>query len=233
MKRLKFKIANLVLILVLVISYADAQITPIDYINQAGRYTIRNRFPPDLSIPYEPYLHLNEKIAKIELMDGTIVEGFFRYNVELESLERSTNDKTYTYEEIAKFWFKESDEHAEEAFVNIRLIWPKSEYGGFFQVIKNSQYVWAKYFLNFVPKNYDPVMDVGDPYDRVVMSKEYYFKLNEQWTTLPSTKSELIKNMEAFVDESELKKFLRKEKIKLDVNEDVGKLVNWIAKNGI
>ena len=66
---------------------AEAQITPIDYINNNGRFTIRSRVPFDIDIPYEPYLNTEPRFATLELLEGDSVDGFYKYNLETESLE--------------------------------------------------------------------------------------------------------------------------------------------------
>ncbi len=232
MKRLLTQKTYLIITLLSLVSLAEAQITPIDYINNAGRFTIRSRVPMNTLIPYEPYLFLEDRMAKIELLDSTIIEGFYKYNVENESLEHSSSEQIYTLKDVKRFWFSKNLKYPEESFVNIRLVWPTSEYGGFFQTVSNSEFVFVKYFLEFKPRDYNAVMDVGNPYDRVEMSKEFYIQLNGKWTALPQTKSDLYKALSPYVEESKLKKFIRKERIKLDEPNDVGTLINWIANSG-
>ncbi len=209
-----------------------AQITPIDYISGAGRFTIRSRVPMNIMIPYEPHLYMDERMTKIELLDGTMIEGFYKYNVENETLEHASSEQIYSLKEVKRFWFLQSGDKPEEAFVNIRLVWPKSEYGGFFKTVKSSEYVWIKYYLEFKPRDYDPVMDMGNPYDRVEMANEFYINLNDVWTAVPQTKGDFFKLMAPYADEAPLKKFMRKNKIKLTEAEDLGKVINWVAKNG-
>lgn len=211
----------------------EAQIGSLDMrMGTGGRYTIRGRdVGQSIMIPYEPYLFPKERSTRIELIDGKEITGLFKYNVETETLEHASSDKIYELSQVVKFWFEATSDKPEQYFINLKLVWPDSEIAGFFESIPTSNLVWTKHFLEFKPADYNMTMDVGNPYDRVELEKDFFFKLNGAWTVLSKTRLDLYKMMEPYVDLKALKKFLRKEKVKLDSPEDVGSLMNWIAKN--
>lgn len=228
------KRTNMKFILMFIIGFlvfeAEAQITPIDYINNNGRFTIRSRVPFDIDIPYEPYLNSEARFATLELLEGDSVEGFYKYNLETESLENVNSDEIYTLRDVKRFSFAATENEPAESFVNIRLVWPTSEYGGFFRNVNNSDFVKVKHYLEYLEADYDPKLDVGNPYNRVEKSQEFYVKLNNQWTSIPQRRNPFINAMAAYIDEKELKKFIRKNRIKLDEAEDVAKVIDFIAE---
>lgn len=185
----------------------------------------------NVTIPYEPYLFQESRMTNIELWDGTLVDGFYKYNVETESLEQANYDKAYSLNEVKKFTFVADNINSEDSFTNIKLLWPDSEYGGFLKSTKSSEFVQVKFFLEFKPRDYDPRMDVGNPYDRVEMSSEFYIVLNGNWTLIPKEKREFLDDMSKYVDQKTLKKYINKNRFKVDQAEDVGHVINWIAKN--
>ncbi|MGW8122249.1 hypothetical protein ACV07N_06270 [Roseivirga echinicomitans] len=194
-----------------------------------GKFSIRSRVSMDINIPYSPHVYEDSRQTKIELLDGTVVEGYYKYNVETESLESFNDNVKHNLNTIRKFTFLSNGEYPEELFTNVNLVWPESEYGGFFKSVPGSDYLFEKYYLEFKPKDYDPTMDVGNPYDRVEMSSEFYAQLNGEWQIIPQSKKPFIELMSNYVGEQYLKKFIRQNKIKTEVAEDVGKVMNWIV----
>lgn len=194
-----------------------------------GKFFIRSRLSMDITIPYDSHLYADSRLTKIELFDGNIVEGYYKYNVKTESLVSFSDEEKYNLNNIKKFTFLKDINYPEEVFTNVNLIWPESEYGGFFKSVKGSDFLLVKYYLEFKPRDYDLKMDVGNQYDRVEMLEEFYAELNGEWKVIPQRKTEFIALMSNYIDQQYLKKFIRQNKIKTYVAEDVGKVLNWIA----
>mgnify|MGYP001061661392 CR=1 len=231
MKKLKnFKYAIMLVISFFAID-GYAQITPIDMTNTGGRVRIRSRIPNANAIPYEPYLNMDARMTTLQLLEGDSLQGFFKYNVETESLESAQGDKIYTYRDVRWFRFEKTADLPEESFINIRLVWPVSEYGGFFKNVIGSDYVKVKYYLDYLEADYDPKMDVGNRYDRVEMAKEFYVKINNEWTAIPQRRNPFLDKMSQYTDEKDLKKFIRKNNLDLDEGPDIAKIIDYIAAN--
>lgn len=200
-----------------------------------GRYSIRNRdynkeatFNKKL-INYSPYFNKAARAAEITMLSGKTLKGYYRYNMETESLEELGSEKVVSWDVVKSFTFEETDEMPPAQFSNMKLVWPENEFAGFIQDISTSPFVKVKHYLEYVPSNYDPTTETGNLKDKIVHTEARYLKVDDKWVDLPDVKN-MFYNL--FGDRSDaLRKQARKSKWKYKNTEDVGKMVSWVVKN--
>jgi hypothetical protein len=225
---------KLILILVVlsnsVILFGQGGSTDIVFNMRTGtnRASVRNTLPQNSGIEYTPYLYDFARPAQIILFSGDTVDGDFVYNIEIETLESMNNSNSYTWNEIQSFEFKSKDNLANVNFTNLKLLWPNNEYGGFFQNVASSTQVKVLNYLNFIPMSYNPSTQTGDRNDQIVKATKIYLKVNNDWIESPESKTAFF---DLFGMRSEaLRKYARKNKLKHDNPEDVGKMIIWVTR---
>ncbi|OEK06303.1 hypothetical protein [Roseivirga misakiensis] len=195
-----------------------------------GRVSVRSRLPEAKSIiDYSPYVYDQGRKATVFLLKGDTVTGNYRYNMETESLEDAQSDKILPWNIVKSFNFDAQGDLEAVSFTNIKLVWPESEYGGFIQDVSSSPFVKVKHYLEFVPSNYDPTTEIGSMNDEIKTFTTKYLKLNNKWIVLPTTKTAFYNIFGSYSDR--LRKYARKNKLKVKNPEDVGEMVSWVAKN--
>ena len=209
-----------------------AQITPIEFIGiQGGTVNrIRNR-TEKFMIPYVPHLNFEAQMMKIELVDGGTEEGFYKYNLETEELEKSNSEKILKPADIKSFIIQDGTGKTAQTFVNIQIIWPESEYLGFFEVVDEKFSAVIKYYLEFKPADYNPTMDIGNPNDRVEQEIEMYYRIINKWYLLPDSKKKFVEALSEFKASGDIKKFMKKNKFKMTDPKRVAKVVDFVANN--
>lgn len=204
------------------------QITPIEIFQYGNNVRVRDR-TGTISIPYEPYLYTEFKFMEVELLDGTQKEGMYKYNLETESLEKTGSSEVINASQIKGF--RINNVEGQQYFVNIKVIWPKNEYLGFFEQIDDGFNTVVKHYLQFKPADYNANMDMGNPYDRVEKEIEIYLRVLNKWYLAPDNKKQLIEIMSEFMAQDQVKKYIKKNKIKPNNPQDLAKLVDYVTKN--
>lgn len=185
----------------------------------------------NISIPYEPYFILEAKMMEIELFSGDEKEGFYKYNLEDETLENTSSDEILKAGKVKSFKIMDGLEGKTHTFVNMKVVWPKNNYIGFFEQVDDNFTTIVKHFLEFKPADYDAKTGMGNPYDRVEQEIEMYFRVINEWFLVPKTKKQLITALSEFKAEADIKKFMRKNKIKIDDPQSIFKLVDYACYN--
>lgn len=200
-----------------------------DYrIRSGGRMVIRSRLPENPTIDYDAHLFEEPRKASIILLEGDTVEGFYKYNVETESLEEAITDRIIPWNVVKSFTLEASANDGPRSFSNIKLSWPKSEFGGFIQDVSTSPFVKVKHYLEFIPSNYDPTTEIGSMTDEIKMLSTKYLKVKTSWLEIPNTKGGFYNLFGSYSDQ--LRKYARKNRLKFKNPEDVGKMVDWVVK---
>lgn len=180
-------------------------------------------------IVYSPYLFEEFRETKIVLLSNEIIRGKYKYNMEFELLENADGDSTVRWNYVRSFTFLASDQQEEVTFSNIKLVWPKSEYGGFIQDIQSSEYIKVKHYLVFLPRDYDPSTEIGSHNDRIEKTEARYWKVNFEWRELPDLRGTFYN---LFGDMSDgLRKVVKQNGWKYKRVEDIGKMLTWIEQN--
>ena len=191
--------------------------------------SVRSRLPEGKkTIDYKPHLFETGRDTKVITLKGDTITGWYKYNMETESLDQPGTEKSIPWNEVKSFTFAAQDEMPEVSFSNIKLVWPKSEYGGFIQDVKSSAFVKVKHYLEFIPSDFNPSTGIGSLKDQIVQTETRYLKVGERWLELPDTKGAFY-NMFGKMSEP-LRKQARKSKWKYKDPEDIGKMVSWVAK---
>jgi len=196
-----------------------------------GKNYVRNRIPKGAYVEFERYVHDEARPTTIYLLNGDSIKGNFLYNLEYERLESENGNNTVDWSEVQRFEFLETEEMERESYSNLQLVWPDTEYGGFIQNVSTSSLVKVKPYLEFIPKSWDPSTQLGDKNDRVVAKKARYLRVDNQWIEIPESKKAFFDMFGSYSDP--LKRYARKNKLKFKRIEDVGKMINWIARNGM
>lgn len=207
-----------------------AQITPIETIGGGMNMRIRDRTTA-ISIPYEPYFNIEASMMNIELFNGERPEGFYRYNLEQEVLEKSNSDETIEAGQIKSFRILNGDGTVAQTFVNIKTLWPKSEYLGFFEQVDENFTVVVKHYLEQKAADYDPTLNMGNPYDRVEKEIEVYYRVIDKWFLAPDSRKKFIAALSEFQSTSDLKKFMKKNKLKVANPKDIAKVIDFVTNN--
>lgn len=194
-----------------------------------GRTFVRSRVPIDEVTDYQPFLYSQARNASITLLNGASREGLFLYNLEIESLQSAETDELIPWNIVKEFTFEASGDMPEIKFTNMQLVWPEAQYGGFMQDIQSSPLVKVKHYLEFIPKSYDASTGMGERYNKIEAFSESYLKLEDKWIELPTGKTAFFDLFGVYSEE--LRKYARKNKLKTNDPEDVGKLISWVAKN--
>lgn len=194
-----------------------------------GRTFVRSRVPVDEVTEYQPYLFTQARRANINLLNGATREGMFLYNLETETLQSTETDELIPWNIVKDFTFEASGSMSETKFTNMQLVWPEAEYGGFIQDIQSSPLVKVKHYLEFIPKSYDASTGMGERYNKIEAFSESYLKLEDKWIELPTGKTAFFDLFGVYSEE--LRKYARKNKLKTNDPEDIGKLISWVAKN--
>lgn len=188
---------------------------------------LRNTRQIEDYIDFEPYYKNYFKPTTITLLDGQVVTGNYKYNLQYEILESEDSTKNHTWAEIKSFTFDEFNSEAKQTFTNIKLLWPENEFGGFLQDVSTSPLVKINHYLQFVPSSYNPSTQTGDRNDQVIHEESIYIKVDQIWIESPEGK-------QAFFDlfgrySESLRKYARKNKLKHNVAEDVGSMISWVV----
>ena len=194
-----------------------------------GKNYVRNMLPKDKIIEYQRYLHEEALPTMILLIKGDTVKGHFRYNLETETLESALGDSLIEWSYVFRFEFMETTEKEAEKYSNLKVVWPESEYGGFVQDVSTSPFVKVKHYLEFIPKSYDPSTQLGDKNDQIVPKTQQYLKVDDKWIEIPETKTAFFDLFGRYSED--LRKYARKNKLKVKNPEDVGKMVSWVTRN--
>lgn len=197
--------------------------------NGAGKSFIRSHLPVDDVTNYQPFLYDEARKANITLLSGNTREGYFLYNLETETLQNVETDEIIPWNIVKEFTFEASGNMEKVQFTNMQLVWPEAQYGGFMQDVQSSPLVKVKHYLEFIPKSYDASTGMGEKYNKIEAFSESYLKLEDKWIELPTGKTAFFDLFGVYSEE--LRKFARKNKLKTNNPEDVGKLVSWVAKN--
>ena len=206
------------------------QVTPIEIFQQGNNLRVRDR-TGTIAIPYEPYLYDMANMMRIELFSGEKIEGFYRYNLETESLENSSAEETLEPGVIKNFRVTKSDGSSTQTFVNIKALWPDSEYLGFFEQVDENFTTVVKHYLQYKPADYNANMNMGNPYDRVEKEIEIYYRVLNKWYLAPQAKKQFIEALSEFKAPEDIKKFIKKNKIKMAIPSDVAKVIDYVANN--
>ena len=191
--------------------------------------SVRSRLPEGKnSIDYQAHLFETGRDTQIIMLKGDTITGWYKYNMETESLDQPGTDNSIPWNVVKSFTFAAQEEMPEVSFSNIKLVWPESEYGGFIQDVKTSAFVKVKHYLQFVPSNYDPSTEIGSMKDQIIHEETRYLKVGKKWLELPDTKGAFY-NMFGNMSEP-LRKQARKNKWKYKNPEDIGRMVSWVAK---
>ena len=242
---MKFKIFTIMLAILIAFCFdANAQNTSIDPLSRAisadvqiniragssnGRNFVRNRLDNTEFVDYQPYLYEDPMYGNIYLINGDTVTGSFFYNLETESLEAAVGDSVIDWSVVHKFEFTDYEKDKKYSYSNLKIIWPESEFGGFVQDVESSSLVKVKPYLEYIPKSWDPATQMGDKKDKVVPKEERYLKVDDKWVIIPDTKTAFFDMFGVYSEP--LRKYARKNKLKIKDVEDIGKMVTWVARN--
>ncbi|MFY0593790.1 hypothetical protein [Roseivirga sp.] len=195
-----------------------------------GRISVRSRLPEAKAvIDYSPYVYEKGRQTTILLLKGDTVSGNFLYNMETEALEDAFSDRIIPWNIVKSFSFAAQGDLDAVNFTNTKLIWPENQYGGFMQDVSSSPFVKVKHYLEFIPSNYDPTTEIGSMNDDIKAFSTRYLKLNNKWVVLPDTKTAFYNLFGSYSDQ--LRKYARKNKLKVKNPEHVGEMVSWVARN--
>ena len=193
----------------------------------SSRGQIRNTVPSESMLEYQPYLHDKTRPTHVVLLSGETFDDYMLYNLETESLETADKTKQIPWSEIRTFIFNPDSKKEKQTFTNMKILWPENEFGGFMQDVESSPLVKVNYYLQFVPKSWNPSTQMGDRNDQIVRESMMYLKVNEIWVEIPSSKTAFF---ELFGNYSEtLRKYARKNRLKHTDTEDVGEMVTWVT----
>lgn len=195
-----------------------------------NRSNIRSRIPIGTRVEFNRYFDENPRQATIVLIKGDTIRGRYLYNMENETLESMDGDSLIAWNFVSTFELGPTKDAPAQKFSNQKLIWPESEYGGFIRDIYTSEYVKVKYYLEYIPRTYDPSTQMGDQFDKVVAKSDNYLNTGNEWKIIPSGKTAFFDFFGRYSES--LRKYARKNKLKHRNPEDIGKMVDWVTKNG-
>lgn len=198
-------------------------------LNGTGRTFVRSRIPMEDVTEYQPFLYTEARRANITLLSGASREGMFLYNLESESLINTETDELIPWSIVKEFTFEAANNNQQVKFSNMQLVWPEAEYGGFIQDVSTSPMVKVKHYLQYIPKSYDPSTQMGDKFNKIEAFSELYLKVDDKWIEIPDGKTAFFDLFGVYSEE--LRKYAKKNKLKINDPEDVGQMVSWVVKN--
>lgn len=191
-------------------------------------YSFRSSLPDNMEISFEPYLFSNERPAVIYTIQGDTITGNFKYNIASEALESDSRGERYAWNSVVAFSFQQYNGQEAISFTNQKLFAPKGIEGGFLEDANTSADVKRKYYFVF-----EPGSDLSTPYsdtnteDRVVLESEILIRLgDDEVIRMPDSKRGFY---DLFPEKGdELKKYAKKNKLKVDDLKDIGKMIAWV-----
>lgn len=195
-----------------------------------NRSNIRSHIPIGTAVKFNRYFDESPRRTTIILIKGDTIRGRYLYNMENETLESVNGDSLIAWNFVSTFELEATKDSPAQKFTNQKLVWPESEYGGFIRDVYTSEYVKVKYYLEYIPRTYDASTQMGDPHDKVVSRSDSYLNTGNEWKVIPTGKTAFFDFFGRYSES--LRKYARKNKLKHKNPEDIGKMVDWVTKNG-